>query len=501
MISTAIGQERLSRVSGYKIKKGFFNENSENLPQIIAIFGEANTANLSAVTIDRKEITSADEAGRTYGFGSPIHQMMRILRPLNSDGIGGIPTIVFPQLSAVDAVASKTTYQVTGTASANATHSFVINGRYALDFKNYSYNIVKGDTANVIAQKISDAINSVQGSPVTAVVTTNTVVLTAKWKGKSSNEIKFRIDLGDIPAGITYSTTAQVVGVGDVSLADSLSQIEDTWITAIVNPYQDKVSDFEDFNGFPFDLNPTGRYQGRTFKPFLAFLGTVLDDKDDLALLTANSGEKCTTVVCTAPKSEAFTWEVAVNTVLLFSRTMQDTPEIDVNGMAYPDLPSPTSETIGDMSDYNNRDFLIKKGVSTVTLEKNEYVIQDLVTTYHPDGEYPLQYSYCRNLNIDWNIADAYRTLEKLRLKDKVLIRDKQVVNTANAIRPKEWKAVLFTLFDELGIRALINEPDFSKKSLLVNISATNPNRFETFFRYKRTGIARIESTDVEAGF
>ena len=48
---------------------------------------------------------------------------------------------------------------------------------------------------------------------------------------------------------------------------------------------------------------------------------------------------------------------------------------------------------------------------------------------------------------------------------------------------------------------ALINEPKFSKESLQVGVSETNPNRFETFFRYKRIGIARIESTTVEAGF
>ena len=47
----------------------------------------------------------------------------------------------------------------------------------------------------------------------------------------------------------------------------------------------------------------------------------------------------------------------------------------------------------------------------------------------------------------------------------------------------------------------MIRDASFSKDSLNVQISTTNPNRFETFFRYKRTGLARIESTDVEAGF
>ena len=98
-ISTAIGVERRSRVAGYKIKKGFFDNVTSNLPQLIAVFGEANDANQGALTVIKKEITSAQEAAELYGYGSPIHQQMRILRPTGSDGVGGIPTIVFPQIS------------------------------------------------------------------------------------------------------------------------------------------------------------------------------------------------------------------------------------------------------------------------------------------------------------------------------------------------------------------------------------------------------------------
>ena len=102
---------------------------------------------------------------------------------------------------------------------------------------------------------------------------------------------------------------------------------------------------------------------------------------------------------------------------------------------------------------------------------------------------------------LDFNVKDMYTTLEKIRLRDKTLVRDEQNVGVTGVIKPKEWKAVIFDLFDDLAQRALINEPAFSKASLTVQISTADPNRFETFFRYKRTGIARIQSTDAEAGF
>ena len=197
----------------------------------------------------------------------------------------------------------------------------------------------------------------------------------------------------------------------------------------------------------------------------------------------------------------AMEYEIAANVVLLFSRTAQDTPELDVNAMTYPDLPAPLNGVIGEMKDYNVRDVLVKGGVSTVTLDKGVYKIQDLVTTYHTEGENPFQFSYPRNINIDWNVKFGYSKLEDKHLRDRVIVRDNSFTDSRNAIKPKQWKAIVMGYFDTLNSRALINDPDFSKSSLQVEIDSVNPNRFNTFFRYRRTGIARITSTDVEAGF
>lgn len=502
-ISTAVGLERRSRVSGYRIKKGFFNDVTPNLPQIIAVFGEANTANQGTLDLTKKEVTSAEEAGQIYGFGSPIHQIMRILRPSNSTGVGGIPTVVFPQLTSGTATATEIAWTVTGTATENATHSIIINGRDSLDFQSYSYSVVKGDTATQIAAKISDAVNSVLGSPVTASSALGVVTFLTKWKGVTSSETSISIDNEGTSAGVTYSETTVTAGAGEVDLAGAFSQFGEDWYTAVINPYEYALTEFEQFNGVPYGASPTGRYQAIQFKPFMAFFGSTEDDKDNLALITnaAARVDQVTNVLCPAPNSEGFPWEAATNVVRLFARRMQDTPQLTVNSESYPDMPIPNNSIIGDMSSYNNRDFLVKKGCSTVILENGAYKIQDLVTTYHPEGEIPLQYAYARNLNIDWNVKDGYGILESQNVKDHVIIGDNQVSDAEKTVKPKQWKAVLFDYFDSLAQRALIRDPEFSKESCNVQRSANNPDRFETFFRYRRTGIARIQSTDVEAGF
>lgn len=505
-ISTAVGLERRSRISGYKILKGFFSNVTENLPQIIAIFGEANSANQAGLTTNKVEVASAKEAADLFGYGSPIHIMMRILRPISGDGVGGIPTVIYPQISDVGATATVRTWTVTGVATGNKTHGIIINGRDNIDFMQYTFSVATGDTAAQVAQKAADAVNGVLGAPVIATVAGDDVVLTSKWAGATSAELNVVFDINGDGVGVGYSETASVDGGGDVDLAPSFAQISDEWVTTIINSYgESKLDLFEQFNGKPDPDNPTGRYNGLIFKPFMAFFGSVESSRTALSAITDAAAriEEVTNVLCPAPRSNGWTFEAAANVVSVWSPIAQNTPHLTVNNKEYPDMPLPVTNPnfIGDMGEYNNRDILVKDGCSTVILENGAYKIQDLVTTYHPAGETPLQYAYVRNLNIDWNVADSYRTLEALRLRDKVLIKDDQVTSVTGAIKPREWRAVLFDLFDDLAEIALINEPQFSKDTLEVQISETNPDRFETRFRYKRTGIARIESTDAVAGF
>lgn len=502
-ISNAMGNERRSRGSGYEIQPTVFDEQSKNLPQSIVILGEANTANQAGLNTEKRRITSSAEAGQIYGYGSPIHQVARILKPINGEGIGGIPIYVMPQETDEAATATEIEWTITGTATKNMTHSVIVAGRENLDFKSYSYTVQKDDTPTIVAGKISNVISSVLGCPVTATVLAGVVTFVTKWKGKTSSELKVSFNTNNDSAGLTYAQTDETLGAGTVDLTSAFDQFGTDWHTCVINSYGSDTFDvLETFNGVPYLDVATGRYSAMLFKPFMAFSGSTLSDKDDLIAITddADRVDQVTNVICPAPSSDGFSWEAAANMVYLFARTMQDTPELDVNGKSYPDMPVPLSGMIGDMSVYENRDLLIKAGCSTVILDKGVYKVQDLVTTYHPEGEDPLQFNYCRNLNLDWTIKYRY-DFKELKLKDKVLIKDNQATDSLNAMKPKEWKAIVFDFIDELAVDALITEPEFSKARLLVEIDGTNPNRFNTNWPYKRTGYCRIQSTTVQAGF
>jgi len=510
MISSAVGSDRVSRVVGYKLKKGFFNTSSPNLPQRIAILGMPNTANETNLDTTPYDAVSLDAVGKKYGYGSQIHNIMRILRPQGNDGVGGIPTVIYPQTAAGGATNTVITATITlsTTATDNATHYAVINGRDNVDGIPYAISVVKGDTPALLYAKYKAAINAVPGSPVVAtnggsLGSETSLILTSKWKGATSAELVLRFDDNNNDCGITYSHT-QVAGIGAADISAALTAFGGSWNTIVINPYGSAThATLETANGVPDPDLPTGRYGATIFKPFIAIWGSTEDTAATLAAITDASGRKTqvTNALAPAPNSEGFSWEAASNMAFLFAKMSQDFPHLDISGKSYPDMPVPVNGAIGDMSDYNQRDYLVKAGCSTVDLVAGVYQVMDFVTTYHPDGELPPAFRYPHNLMLDFNVRYGYFLLEQAFVIGKTITNDNQSVNVANVIKPKDWKQQLRSYSDDLASRALSADADFMKNSITVGISSTNPDRFETFFRYKRTGTVRIASTDAEAGF
>lgn len=612
-ISTAVPSNSASRTSGYQINKGSFSADTPYLPQQVVILAEANTANQGTIVTTPVQITSAAQAGTTYGYGSPIHAIARQLFP----NIGGVPVWVMAQLAAGGATGTSIVWTITGVAGANKTHYMNIAGRESVDFAPYAVNIVAGEFGNTIVTKYFNAINAVLGSPVvatqsstagtagtssvafsatslsagqtvtlggltytstgvttqaqlaaafaslangattgagtttgtysgtlagfaTGTVTANTVIftsvtvgvtnpvvqtgtgasavitnvagtypvgtltLTSKWTGLSSADLTATVDVNGNSVGIGYANTVTTLGTGTPSIANALSQFQSLWYTLVINSYGvAQVAALEAFNGVPDPINPTGQYLPMVFKPFMAFFGSTDPVASDLVAITDAAGRvsQVTNILCPAPSSGNMPYEVAAAMCLLFAVVSQSTPHLTVAGLSYADITTPTNNLIGDLANYTNRNLLKTKGCSTVKLVNGQYQVQDLVTTYHPAGEVPLVFNEARYLVIDWNIKHGYSLLEIKTLRDKTIIADGQYSSVQNVIRPSDWKAVLFTYFDTLASLALINDPAFSKKSLVVEIDSLNPNRFNTTFSYKRTGTSEIESTTVTVGF
>ena len=499
MISDAVNNSLVSLVTGYKI--GSFNQNiTSNLPMRIAILGEANSANQMGLSTEKTEITSANKAGQLYGFGSPIYHVARILFPLNSTGVAGIPVVVYPQVEGEDYAAKVILTTITGTATANATHTILVAGRRGIDGQMYNFTIATGDTGSDVATKISNVVASVLGCPVLGSTDGNEVALTSKWAGATANDLTIQILTNGNDAGLTYVVSNAQTAAGEPSIQDALNSFGNEWNTIVINTYNnsDAADALENFNGVPDAENPTGRFASTTMKPFFALTGDVSNDPTDF---TDARDTQVTIVICPAPLSPAFPFEAAANVASLLALQAQNNPHTDTALKSYPDMPTPLDGNIGDMAQYVNRDAFVKKGCSTVDLVNGVYQIKDLVTTYHPEGDLNPLFRYVRNLVIDLNIFFGYYILENANLVGKTIVADSTFVSVGQCVKPKDWKQILANYFKDLEARALITDASFSIDSLVVGISSTNPDRFEVQFSYKRSSFGRIVSTTAQAGF
>lgn len=500
MSSDAVGQELISQVVGYKITKGNFSNETPNLPQRVAIFAEANTANQGSIDFTEPfEFTTAQQVGNLFGYGSPAHIVARILRPFSGSGIGGIPTIIYPQAEAGGSTAKILEIDVTGVSTANTTHTLVIAGRRGVDGVSYDFTVNTGDTSAEIHAKIEDAINNVLGCPMSAVSTDYEVTLTSKWKGLTANVLDITIDTNGNDAGLNYSVSDTQSGAGTPTITASLALIDTNWVTVAINSYgtvSSIMDAFEDYNGIPDPSNPTGRFSSIIMKPLFAFTGSVAENP---SAITDTRLDDVTVVICPAPLSDGLPMEAAANCALLYAPQAQNNPHLDIQGFTYPDMPTPSS--IGAMSDYLTRDSIVKKGCSTVELVAGKYKVCDFVTTYHPVGETPAQFRYVRSLTQDYNFRFGYYLLEQIHVVGKAIADDNTTVTAVNVVKPSMWKQILFKYVDDTSLRAITTDPEFSKESIEVNLGGTNPDRFETFIRYKRSGFGRISSTTAEAGF
>jgi phage tail sheath gpL-like len=498
-ISNAVPSDWVSKIVGYLLNTANFNVVSPNLPQRVAVFAEANDANQATLNLTPQQFSNAQLVGQAYGYGSPAHIIARILFPKSGGGIQ-VPVWFYPQAKASGATTKTFQIATTGVANNNGTHYLKIAGREGLDGQTYALNIQAGDSLTQIAGYIYAAINNVLGAPVTSVTTPYGTTCTSKWSGATANDLSISIDTNGDALGLTYVVTPGATAIGTPDVTLQLANFGNIWNTIVLNSYgldATVLTALENFNGVPSNTTPTGRFNALIVKPFIAIAGSVLADPSSL---TDTRLTQVTNAVAPAPLSAGLPMEAAANMSLLFANILQNTPELDVEGYAYPDMPTPTS--ISTMSDSTNRNTIVKKGCSTVDLINGQYVVQDFVTTYHPIGENPPQFRYPRDLmGVDMNVYYTYYLLVQQYLSGAVLANDADIVSSSKVVKPKTWKANVSGIANQLVSRGLIVNAQFMKDSILVAINSTNSNRLDTSFSYQRSGVARIVSTTATAGF
>jgi len=486
--STAFTNSRVAR--GVAIKTIFKDLRAGNvafLPQRIAIFGQGST--LSTYSTVKAQITSAYEAGTTYGFGSPIHLAALQMFPINGDGVGSIPVTVYPLDDDGTGVVSDGDITPSGTITAAAQYTVEVNNIVSEPFV-----ISVADTVAAIVTAMTTAINAVLDMPIIAVDGTTKVTFTSKWKGVSANDIYVEV-VGSTTVGNVFTITQANGGLVNPDVDAALAQMGDIWETLVLNCME--LSDTATLG--KFSVVGEGRWGAEVRRPFAVLTG---ETEATVATATAGAEARKTDRVngqVSVPGSNDLPLQVAARAIARIALRADNDPAYDFGSMP---LTGITPGTDAEQWTSTQRDYAIKRGASSVKVKDGVVNLADTVTFYHPTGEVVPAYRYVvdiiKIMTILYNLDLIFDSVE---WDGKPLVPDNQVITNPNAKKPRMAVGDIWLLIESLAQNAIISDAAFAKDNTFASIDTQNPKRLNINSTMKISGNSNVISVDFNFGF
>lgn len=169
----AIAASAVARVLGIEtnyvdLRKG----GSAILPQGLAVIAQGKEGVSYSST--KRQITSQNEAGNVYGFGSPMHLAFCELFPLNGDGIGTVRCTAYPLQAHASGVVAAGAIVPSGTTTRQDSYRLRIAGVLSDSF-NIAAGAVTGVSLYNALRGMRTAIINILGMSVTATHTYGTI--------------------------------------------------------------------------------------------------------------------------------------------------------------------------------------------------------------------------------------------------------------------------------------------------------------------------------------
>ena len=488
IITQAVDQSAVARVLGIETLFQDLRAGQVTfLPQRVVLLGQGATA--STYSLDKRQVTSALEVGETYGFGSPLHLAALQLLPVNGGGLGTVPLTILPL--ADDASGTTADGDISGVGTMNSTQSYRIRINNILS---NPFTIAEGgayDSPKSV--EVAAAINAVLEMPVTAVDNAGTTELTSKWEGESANDLVVEI-VGEVD-GITFAVTQPVGGTNNPDTASALAQIGGVWESVGINCLN--ISDtttLDDLQTFG-----EGRWGSLVRKPMVWFTGnTEADVATSITVPDARKSDRINSQLV-EPGSNDLPFVVAAAQAAQIAVQANNNPPTDYGSTPAPTL---TPGADGVQWNYLQRDTAVKGGSSTIEVKDGVVNLSDIVTFYHPTGDTTPAYRYVvdimKLMNIIFNIDIIFAGKP---WDGAPLILDEEPTSNPNARKPKDAKAALATLTDNLGLQAIVTDVAATKRAIEVAINSQNPKRLDACYPVKLSGNANIISVDLKFAF
>ena len=195
------------------------------LPQRIMVVAQGATA--AVYSNAKAQLTSAFAAGSTYGFGSPIHLILRELFPANGDGVGTVPVTVYPLDDHASGVAAAGDIAPTGSQTTQASYRVAINKILSEVFV-----IPVGASVTTVCALIGTAVGAVLELPMTVGYTYGTITATPDGGNTGDGTVTvLSATASPLPGDYTLTCTGAVADGGVFSLTDPNGTVIATGLT------------------------------------------------------------------------------------------------------------------------------------------------------------------------------------------------------------------------------------------------------------------------------
>lgn len=443
-----------------------------------------------------------DNSNAVQGLALMPHKILIIGQKLAAgEGLANTPVLIFSEAQAAALAgrgsighlmvqALRRTNRTTETwaiflddaaAGAQATGSFVFTavGVQAGTLVRYiggqavKVGITAGMTAAQIATAFAAAVNASGDLPVTAAVdgaNTAKVNVTAKHKGVAGNYIDLRANYYSDdanPAGLTDVITAMAGGTTNPDVTTAFAAIGGEWYTTIAMPYTDAANLTALETELKLRAGPMKMIDTLAYACSTGSQGTLAAFGD-----TRNS-QFVSTIGVKAPLDTPWEWAAAYAGAAAFAAGID--PAQPVADIALTGLKAPA---ITDRFTREERDILLHNGIATWTVDPaGEVIIERAITMYRLDvhGLVDTSYLDSETLRTLSFLRYTMRARFSQRFKRKKLGQDG--TPGPNVVTPKNIRGELIALFLDWQELGLVQDIDQFKRDLIVEISATDPNR------------------------
>ena len=429
--------------------------------QKILMIGQKLTTG-TATTGSAVRVSSHAQAKALFGRGSQLAKMVSVFRKHNDYS----DLWVLPLDDKTGSAAATGKIKLIGKATQAGALSVMVAG------VNYKFAVAVNDTAAVLATKLAAAINADGDNVVTATVTTDTVAVTARFKGECGNDIDIRTNYysgESYPVGIAAEITAMAGGAVNPDMATAITGFGAEWWNYIINPF----TDTESLNLLRTELvnrwGPLKQIDGTCFMAKRGTHGTVTtftEQRNDYLM---------STLATNITPEPAYEWAAAVGAVASYYLAID--PARPLQTLVLKMLPPAMS----DRWDLPDRNTLLFSGASTYTVNANSQPqIEALITMYRKNsfGDNDPSYLYVETIATLSYIRYAIRTRISQKYPRHKLADDGIRVSPGQAIvTPKVIKSELLALFTELEFAGLVEDYENFEKSLLVERDQNDRNR------------------------